>query len=279
VTSAASAASAASIAPAPKTVRLVRGAATVGEKRHMTRNSALSLSVEFWQEGEKLGTSDSTRKESYDRTLQVRSLVGDDPAKVSVHYDKHAWHEDASGKPAVDSSVLQGKTYELDVTDGKLKISSPDGKAVSPDEAAQLRKLHSDLGKDDPVVAAIGDAPLTVGQPLSMGRELLRAVLTSESGKLKEGRIWFEEVRSVGGRDAIVLKWKADTQSEGENGLQITWHVNGTAVVAISPAMTLRTSIKGALDVGGETTQRGARVTLAGAGTMEDESTLAVTAP
>jgi hypothetical protein len=260
-----------------KTVRLDRRPATVGEKRHATRTSELSLSVEFWQEGEKLGTSDSTRKESYDRTLVVQGLVGGTPARVSAHYDAYTWHEDASGKPAIDSTVLQGKTYALDATDGKLQIAGADGKAVSSEESAQLRKLHADLGKDDPIVSVIGDTPIAVGQPLSMGRELLRAVLTSESGQLKAGRIWFEEVRSVEGRDAIVLKWTADTQSEGENGLQITWHVNGTAVVAISPAMTLRMSIKGALDVGGETTQHGARVTLAGAGRMEDDSTVAVT--
>jgi hypothetical protein len=276
---AASAAPVASVAPAAKTVRLDRRPATIGETHHATRASELSLSVEFWQEGEKLGTTDSTRKESYDRTLRVEGLVGGTPAKASVRYHKYTWQETASGKAPIDSSVLQGKTYALDATEGKLQISDAGGKAVSSEEAAQLRKLHTDLGKDDPVVAAIGDATLTVGQPLTMGRELLRALLTSESGKLKAGRIWFEEIRSVGGRDAIVLKWTADTQSEGENGLQITWHVNGTAVVAISPAMTLEMSIKGALDVSGETTQRGARVTLAGAGSMSDESTLSVTAP
>ena len=235
------------------------------------------MSIEFWQEGEKLGTNESTRKESFDRTLVVQGLVGGAPAKGSVHYDKYRWEENVPGKPAVDSSLLQGKTYALDAADGKLQVSSDGGKAVSPEEAAQLRKLHTDLGKDDPIVATIGDATLTVGQPLAMGRDLLRAVLTSESGTLKAGRIWLEDVRPIDGRDTMVLKWTADTQSEGENGLQITWHVSGTALVGISPAMTLSMSTKGSLDVSGETTQRGARVTLAGAGSMEDESKVAVT--
>ncbi len=276
---AASAVPAPSAAPAAKTVRFVREPATVGEKRHATRASTLKLSVEFWQEGEKLGTSDSLRKESFDRTLTVLGLVGDAPAKASVHYDRYHWEENVPGKPANENSLLEGKTYSLDATDGALQLSTAGGKPVAPEEADQLRKLHTGLGKDDPVVAVIGDTSLSVGQPLTMGRELLRALLNSETGKLNSGRIWLEEVRSVDGRDAAVFKWTADTQSEGENGLQIGWHMSGTTIVAVAPAMTLSTSMKGSLDVSGETHQRGARVTLAGAGAVEDESALTVTAP
>jgi hypothetical protein len=55
--------------------------------------------------------------------------------------------------------------------------------------------------------------------------------------------------------------------------------MSGEAQVALSPAVTLSASLKGSLDVSGETTQRGGRVNLAGAGSISDESTLTVTRP
>jgi hypothetical protein len=265
-------------APA-RTVRLVRQPAKLGEKRRATRTSELGLSVEFWQDGEKLGTSESHRKETYDRTMQVLGLVGDDPAKASVHYDRYQSTETAPNKPATDSSALTGKTYLLDATGAALRIEGDGGRPASREETDALRKLHADLGKDDPVVASIGDAPITVGEPLSMRKELLHALLTSESGEIKSGRIWLEEVREEAGRDVAVFEWTADTHSQGDNGLEITWHMRGNAVIALSPAVTLSTSLVGSLDVSGQTIQKGARVTMAGAGSIKDESALSITGP
>lgn len=269
----------ASAAPAPETARLVRSPAVVGEKRRMVRKGELTLGVEFWQEGEKLGTQDSARSEEYDRTSEVLGLVGGAPAKEKVHYDRYRLHEAPAGKPAVDDSSVEGKSYVLDATDGKLRAEGEGKKAVSPPEVDRLRKLHGDLGKDDPIVAAIGDAPFTVGSPLSMRVELLHALVTSESGQLKSGRIWLDAIREENGRRVALFKWTADTKSQEDNGLTIDWHMSGTVTVGVSPAVTLGTTMNASLDASGETTQRGGRVTMAGAGTMKDQMTLTVTRP
>jgi hypothetical protein len=76
-----------------------------------------------------------------------------------------------------------------------------------------------------------------------------------------------------------LFKWTADTKSQQDNGLTIDWHMSGTVTVGVSPAVTLATTMKASLDASGETIQRGARVTMAGAGAMKDETTLVVTRP
>ena len=40
----------------------------------------MKLAVEFWQDGRKLGSNDSTRVEEYTRTVEVLGLVGAAPA-------------------------------------------------------------------------------------------------------------------------------------------------------------------------------------------------------
>jgi len=276
---AASAAPAPSAVPAPRTVRFDLRPAAVGEKHRVVRATELRLSVEFWQESEKLGTNDSVRKESFDRTLDVLGLVGGVPSKASVRYDKYHREETAADKPPVDTSELQGKTYLLDATDGKLSVHGDGGKAVPKADEEDLRRLHGDLGKDDPVVRSLGDAPIAVGQPLAMRKELLRTLITAESGELDSGRIWLEEIQSRDGRDVAVFKWTADTHSREQNGLEVKWHMSGQATVALSPAALLSASLKGSLDVSGETHQPGGRVTLAGAGSISDESTTTITRP
>jgi hypothetical protein len=266
-------------APAPKTVRLVLLPAAIGEKRKAERKGALTLSVEFWQENEKLGTNESSRNEEYERTSEVLGLVGGAPAKEKVHYERYRLHEAAADKPALDDSSVEGKTYLLDATDGKLRAEGEGGKSVSAAEMDRLRKLHAELGKEDPIVAAIGGAPITVGKPLTMREELLRALVTTEAGELKSGRIWLDDLRTEAGRDIAVFKWTADTQSKESNGLSVAWHMSGSVTVGVSPATTLATTLTGSMDVSGESMQRGARVTLAGAGTVKDESSLTVSRP
>jgi hypothetical protein len=251
----------------------------VGEKRQVKRQSVLTLSVEFWQDNEKLGTNDSTRTEEYERDSEVQGLVGGAPAKEKVRYARYRFHEASADKQAADDTALEGKSYLLDATDGKLRAEAVDAKAVSREEMDKLRKLHADLGKDDPVLGVIGDAPITVGKPLSMREDLLRALLTAESGELKAGRIWLEEIRTENGRDVALFKWTADTQSHQDNGLEIAWHMSGSVTAAISPAATLATTLTGSLDVSGETMQHGSRVTMAGAGTIKDLSSLGVSRP
>src|SRR5258706_542328 len=113
---------------------LVRSAAVVGEKRKTVRKSELTLGVEFWQESEKLGTQDSARSEEYERTSEVLGLVGGVPAKEKVHYDRYHLHEASAGKPTVDDSAVEGKSYVLDATDGTLRAEGEGGKAVSRPE-------------------------------------------------------------------------------------------------------------------------------------------------
>jgi hypothetical protein len=266
-------------APPARSVRLDRRPDQVGEKRHVTGNSALTMSVEFWKDGEKLGTNDSRRLENHDSTMQVLSLVGGVPAKGSVHYDHYKLEESAPNKPPGDPPDLEGKTYLVDATGDKLVVQGAGPKPLPAADVEALKKLHGDLGKGDLVVAAIGDAPFTEGHPLTMRRELLKALVTSGSGELKSGRIWLDQLRTTDGREEAVFKWSADTQSQEQNGLEITWHMTGTAVVAVSPATTISTSLKGSLDVSGETMQGGARVTMAGAGTITEESAVSILRP
>ena len=70
-----------------------------------------------------------------------------------------------------------------------------------------------------------------------------------------------------------MFTWTAELVTKEESGVEITWHLEGNAKVAVAPARTLSTSVKASLDAAGRTRRERAWITMAGAGRMKDERT------
>jgi hypothetical protein len=229
------------------------------------------MNLEFWQEGAKIGSNDSSRKEEYTRATEVLGLVGAVPAKVRVRYEHYHLSEVHPDKPPRDEKVLEGKTYVLDATEGQLVALGADGKKPPADELAALTPLHADLGEDDPLVAALGTQPIPVGERRPMRDKLFRAFLSSTSGEYKAGACTLTGTRVENGREAAVFEWLAELHTQEDNGLEVTWRLEGQALVAIAPAATIKSSVSATLELSGRTKQNGVVVQIIGAGSMKDE--------
>jgi hypothetical protein len=234
----------------------------------------MKLAVEFWQDGRKLGSNDSTRVEEYTRTVEVLGLVGAAPAKIRARYEQYHLKETHPDKPTVDQSPLSGRVYLLNAVEGAIEVLGDHGKPVTPAEQDTLKKLHGDLGQDDPLVTELGPRPIPVGKSVPMREGLFRALVSTGNSEFKSGTVVLSGTRSEDGRPVAIFDWSAEMSSSEENGLEITWHLKGQAIVGLSPAVTLRATVDAALDVSGHTVQNGAPVDLAGDGSFKDELTV-----
>lgn len=265
-----SASASAAAASAPPPIVLRSYPSRIGDRWKETKKSTLSMSVEFWQESEKLGSNELSRNEEYDRTTEVLGLVGGAPAKVRVHYDHYRDSEVRFDKPPRQDAHLEGQTYVLDATDGPAKVTSPDGKPVLDEERESLVKLHGELGGEDPIAEVLSGKKLVVGHTLPMRKSLFKA-LTGGAGELKEGTLTPRGTRTEAGREAAVFDWTAEMHTQEDNGLEIDWHMKGELVIGLAPAVTLSAKITSSLDASGRTRKDGRVITLAGAGKMQDD--------
>jgi hypothetical protein len=231
----------------------------------------MKLAVEFWQEGQKIGANELTRSEEYTRTANVLSLVGRAPAKILVRYEQYHLSEVHPDKAPVDQSNLAGRTYVVDVTSGAIQTESDHGPPITSEEKGTLEKLHGDLGQEDPIVVALGPRAIPIGRPLQMHEPLFLALVNSGNGEFKTGTIVLSQVRPEAGKSTAIFDWSAEMKTQEDNGLEITWHLKGQAIVSVAPARTLRTTVDGVLDVTGHTMQEGAKVDIVGDGSFKDE--------
>lgn len=266
------ASSAASSTASVETIALRGAPARVGSRFEESRKSALALSVEFWQEDEKIGTSELSRNEEYARTTEVLGLVGGSPAKVRVHYERYRLNEARLGQPARQDAHLEGQTYLLDATEGQLTPFSAEGKAIVGEEHDSLAKLHVGLGAEDPIVSAVSKRPLQRGVPVRMTQELAQR-LSSNGGDLKSGTFTFVGTKDEGGKRIAEIEWSADMHTEEEGALEIDWHLKGRLSITTDAGRIQSSSMTGALDASGEKREPGKKTKMIGSGNVKDDYT------
>lgn len=262
---------ASSSAPA-QTVSLRVGPTQVGARFKEVRKSALGLSVEFWQEDEKSGTSELSRNEEYARTTEVLGLVGGSPAKIRVHYERYRLNEARLGQPARQDAHLEGQTYILDAMEGSLTPSTADGKPVVGEERDSLAKLHVGLGAEDPVVTVIAKRPLQLGVAVRMTQDLAQR-LSGNGGDLKDGTFTFVGTSDEAGQRVAQIEWSADMHTEEEGALEIDWHLKGHLNITTDSGRIRSSSVTGALDASGEKREAGKKTKMAGSGSVKDDYT------
>ena len=255
----------------PRKVALRALPARVGDRIRIVRKSSLRMGVELWRDGVKLGGNESGRSEAFARTMEVLGLVGGAPSRVSAHYDRYHLEEKPWDKPARVDGSLEGHTYWLDATEGKLTVAAEKGLPAPAGEAQLLQALHGDLGRDDALLTALGDRPIAVGKPVTLREALFRAFSGSGTGDLKDGTAVLSGVTVQAGQEAAVFEWKASVHSQEENGLEVDWSFHGKAVVRVAPAELLESSTEATLDLKGRTRQGADWVELQGAGSLQDD--------
>jgi hypothetical protein len=229
------------------------------------------MSVEFWQDGEKFGTQETLRSEEYSRDGEVLALVGGVAAEERVHYDRYRFKETKAGEPPHEDNNLEGQTYVVDSREADTKATLANGKPVAPEELDRLEELHGELGVADRVVTELKDQTIAIGAKTTMRERLFRALATTAQGDFKSGEITLAGKRVENGREVAVFDWTAEMHNEEQTGLETTWHIKGQALIGVTPAQVLKTTMSADIDVGGHTKRDGKRIDLEGSGTMRDE--------
>jgi hypothetical protein len=180
---AASATASASATEAPDTgVLLQRKPPQVGAKRIVEESGELTMQL-------KMGPRDMTltEKESNRRTEEVLAVEGDQITKLKVTYEAHSKESSEGGRVRKTPDLLSGKTFVVEVVKGKVNVTTGEGKPVLGPAKKAVSDEFKDIGKPNPVEAALPSRPLKPGDELpelgaAFGEQLRSAMDDGRSG-------------------------------------------------------------------------------------------------
>jgi len=171
--------------PVPDTLTVTVAPLAVGAKSEETSSDELKfkLTIDLSPKPAIDFTQTETRA-SVTRT-EIMATDGKATTKARVTYvsDKKVVTKDGKDQsPPVNPRV--GKTFVLELKDGKLVITDEKGKKAGKKEDAEVRRDNAHFGQPDPMTAALPSTPLKVGDKIpALGTALDQYFKDHDDGK------------------------------------------------------------------------------------------------
>lgn len=219
--------------PATATLFL-KAAPVVGAKRR--ESSELSMTVAMTVDG---GRSIVSVSEVVKRTEEILAVSGNAITKAKVTFDS---------VQSTQPSTIAGKTFVVEAKNGNLEVRDARDLPVSNAEAKEVEKHLKNLGKPDPMVAALPVDGVVAGQKV----EGVARVITDQLKDSGDGMtvddvvVSFKERRGDDGVFDVALKL---TKDEGLTKMTIA--VKGDVWVSTKTSSTTRMDLSGPVTIAG----------------------------
>ena len=215
-----------------------KAAPAVGAKRQ--ESSELSMKVSMNVDG---GRSEISISESVKRTEEIIDVAGDAITKTKVTFD-----EVKSTQP----SALTGKTFVVEAKDGRIDVvaAKDDAKA----DAKEVEKYLKNLGKPDPMLAALPSGGVAPGEKVDGVAKVISAQLRDSGDGMiaSDVVVTFKEKRGEDGVFDVGLKLTKD-----EGATKMTIAVKGDVWVSTKTSSTTRMDLAGPVTISGAKTGTG----------------------
>jgi hypothetical protein len=177
------------VKPAPsaekaiETPTFVKKAPAANQKAEETSKMKMTLTLDVDPTGSGKSTSMSMdTKENETRDEEILAVSGDAITKVKVKYAELESTMTEGTKETKKPDPRSGKTYVVSFEGGKLSVMGEDGKPAVPVEATLVEKDYHQLGKPDPITAALPARTLKPGEKVPEVAEAMKQMLKSSGG-------------------------------------------------------------------------------------------------
>jgi hypothetical protein len=228
-------------------------------------------------EPEPLKMSSTTANRFTTTVLAARKGIVD---RVKVAYGDAFDETVEDGKTEREVSPVSGKTYLAGMTKGRLVVTDEAGKPVSKEEQAAAEEYLPELGKADPLEAALPDKPIRVGDSLDRFAQVLTKEVLQNGGsstRCRGTRVRLSEItQDAQGLVGIFSVSTMMTIKQAGSPIVLTIPLEGRLSVLAEGARVLEFSLAGPVQVAMTEAMRKEGVTVKGEGEMKLRMTSSV---
>lgn len=156
----------------------------VGMKQTEKENSEVNLKLSI-DLGGKPKTMQMVEAETMTRTEEILETDGKAITKARITYTEKKKKVTEDGKEkAKPKNPVDGKTYLVEMKNGKVEVTDEKGKKVSKAEDAAVRSSNSSFGKPDPFITGMPATAMKVGDKIDALASAMEALFKArDEGK------------------------------------------------------------------------------------------------
>jgi hypothetical protein len=203
-----------------------KAAPVVGAKRQ--ESSELTMTLVMTVDG---GRSDVNIRESVKRTEEILAVNGEAITKERVTFDD---------VQSTGPTSIKGKTFVVEAKGSKIEVLEGTG------DAREVERHLKNLGKPDPMLAALPSDGVAVGQRVEGVARAISDQLEESDMRVSDVVVTFKERRGDDGIFDVALKL---TKDDGATKMSIT--VQGDVWVSTRTSSTTKMDLSGPVTIGG----------------------------
>jgi hypothetical protein len=214
-----------------ETLTFTRKYPEVGTVR--TNKDTMSMDLTIEAGGKSMKMENSGNEESKEEVLAVdKNIV----TKLKVTWIAKTDVQKADGKEQVEKSPIVGKTFILEMKDGKAVALDEAGKPLDDKLAQSVLKEHGSFGKPMALIDALPTTPIKVGDKVDGLAEAMKKDIEADMDADKGEKTTLEGV-------TFTLK---EIKTEGEQKLGV-FDVTVTFKMAMGEGMNMSMALKGTM--------------------------------
>jgi len=204
--------------------------------------------------GKVITKMDMKEVEVHDTTENVMATNDKGPTSVRVTYDKHVKTETTGPKTKSKKTAVDGKTYLATLKDGKIVVTTADGKKVKSSETKLVQKDEKDLGRADPFEALIPNHPLKKGEQLKVTNDLAADLMGGSDMKMDVDKlsVTFEGAKQEGGHTEGLFKLHMEVTGYPQPTMGLQMKLDGKIALDTATGWPVSVHLAGPLQVKGD---------------------------
>lgn len=240
-----------------------------GDQRVDRESFTLALDIVLTDKGKTVATEKNGEGKRMLRHTTVLASDGKAVTKKKVRYEEMIKVAKKGEREQRTPSPLTGKTYVINLQQGKVVITGAGGEPVSDVEIEAVLDDNKEFGKPPQFAAFVPKHPLAPGETFSPPAEVLADMFGSGGG---EGKRYSDVLFTFKGTEERAGKRLgkfelAMTVTEASKGATTTMHTRGTVLLMIDTGWPVELSLQGKVELSAPGDKPSQKVT--GSGELE----------
>jgi hypothetical protein len=143
---------------------------------------------------------------------------------------------------------LLGKTYVLQLRDGRLRATGPEGQPISEYEHELLAAQNPHLGKPSQFAAMLPSRPLDAGEQITPDPAVLQQVYAGTTGEVRDATIVFEGLSDQGGQRLGRFRVRF-TVVDLRDQTRVQTQLSGTVLLQVDTCWPVEVSLAGPVQI------------------------------
>ncbi len=220
----------------------------VEEKQSMQMEMELVLDMK----GSKPITIEIGKTDTQVKREKVLATDGKATTKLEVTYVSKEEMEKEKGTEKTKTSPVLGKTYVVELKDGKPYVTTDKGLPAPPAEAAIVAKENKSIGKPEPTTEGMPDGPIKVGEKVDSLARAIKERVNEGDAEISDVSVKLKEIRTGdGGKEGVFEVAITFSMDKPGEPMKMKMELSGTMSLRRDDTWPVSLELGGPITMGG----------------------------